>query len=56
LNSHRHGKPKQGYTHDPFSAIEKRVNYLVLGSNDAGGCFVSLLATFVHFIHMKFTL
>jgi acetylornithine deacetylase len=27
-----------------------------LGSNDAGGCLVSLLATFVHFIHWKFTL
>jgi acetylornithine deacetylase len=24
-----------------------------LGSNDAGGCLVSLLATFVHFMPMK---
>jgi acetylornithine deacetylase len=25
------------------------VNYMDLGSNDAGGCLVSLLATFAHF-------
>jgi acetylornithine deacetylase len=30
-----------------------KIKLFGLGSNDAGGCLVSLLATFVHFIHMK---
>ena len=50
LNSHHDTvNPNQGYTHDPFQAIEKEGKLFGLGSNDAGGCLVSLLATFVHF-------
>ena len=50
LNSHHDTvNPNQGYTIDPFQAIEKEGKLFGLGSNDAGGCLVSLLATFVHF-------
>lgn len=50
LNSHHDTvKPNQGYTNDPFEAIVKNGKLFGLGSNDAGGCLVSLLATFVHF-------
>ncbi|MFV8334319.1 M20 family metallo-hydrolase [Flavobacterium sp. GSP14] len=50
LNSHHDTvNPNQGYTYDPFQAIEKEGKLFGLGSNDAGGCLVSLLATFVHF-------
>ena len=50
LNSHHDTvKPNKGYTLDPFSPIEKDGKLLGLGSNDAGGCLVSLVATFIHF-------
>lgn len=50
LNSHHDTvNPNQGYTNDPFQAIEKEGKLFGLGSNDAGGCLVSLLSTFVHF-------
>lgn len=50
LNSHHDTvKPNQGYTNDPFKAIVDEGKLYGLGSNDAGGCLVSLLATFVHF-------
>ena len=50
LNSHHDTvKPNQGYTNNPFEAIVKDGQLFGLGSNDAGGCLVSLLATFVHF-------
>lgn len=50
LNSHHDTvKPNQGYTLDPFSAIEKDGKIFGLGSNDAGGCLVSLLAAFTWF-------
>lgn len=50
LNSHHDTvNPNQGYTNDPFQAIEKEGKLFGLGSNDAGGCLVCLLATFVHF-------
>lgn len=50
LNSHHDTvKPNQGYTKDPFKAIVEDGKLYGLGSNDAGGCLVSLLATFVHF-------
>ncbi|MBT6006498.1 MAG: M20/M25/M40 family metallo-hydrolase, partial [Prolixibacteraceae bacterium] len=39
----------KGYKLDPFSPIEKGDQLFGLGSNDAGGPLVSLLATFVHF-------
>jgi acetylornithine deacetylase len=51
LNSHHDTvKPNKGYTNDPFSPIEKDGKLFGLGSNDAGGCLVSLIATFLHFV------
>ena len=50
LNSHHDTvKPNSGYTKDPFKAIEQDGKLYGLGSNDAGGCLVSLLATFTYF-------
>jgi acetylornithine deacetylase len=50
LNSHHDTvRPNQAYTNDPFEAIVKDGKLFGLGSNDAGGCLVSLLATFTHF-------
>ena len=50
LNSHIDTvKPASGYTRDPFSAdVEEDVLY-GLGSNDAGGPLVTLMAVFMHF-------
>jgi acetylornithine deacetylase len=50
LNSHHDTvKPNSGYTRDPFSPdIEEGVLY-GLGSNDAGGCLISLASAFLHF-------
>ncbi len=50
LNSHHDTvQPNKAYTLDPFSPIEKGDKLYGLGSNDAGGCLVSLIATFLHF-------
>ncbi|MCP4520517.1 MAG: M20 family metallo-hydrolase [Cytophagales bacterium] len=50
LNSHHDTvKPNAGYTKDPFSAIVEEGKLYGLGSNDAGGCLVSLIATFLYF-------
>lgn len=50
LNSHHDTvKPNSGYTHDPFDAKIEDGRLYGLGSNDAGGCLVSLIATFLHF-------
>ena len=50
LNSHHDTvKPNSAYTNDPFDAFEKEGKLFGLGSNDAGGCLVSLLATFIYF-------
>ncbi len=52
LNSHHDTvKPNKGYTMDPFTPIVKDGKLYGLGSNDAGGCLVSLMATFLHFYH-----
>lgn len=54
LNSHHDTvKPNSAYTKDPFSPIIEEGKLFGLGSNDAGGCLVSLLATFVHFYDME---
>jgi acetylornithine deacetylase len=54
LNSHHDTvKPNNGYTKDPFKAIVEDGKLYGLGSNDAGGCLVSLLATFTHFYQEK---
>jgi len=50
LNSHHDTvKPNKGYTLNPFEPIEKDGKVFGLGSNDAGGPLVSLLATFIYF-------
>ena len=50
LNSHHDTvRPNRCYTHDPFEALEQDGRLYGLGSNDAGGPLVSLLAAFVHF-------
>ena len=50
LNSHHDTvKPNSAYTKDPFNPHIEDGKLYGLGSNDAGGCLVSLLATFVHY-------
>ena len=52
LNSHHDTvKPNSGYTKDPFKASLEDGKLYGLGSNDAGGCLVSLLATFTYFFN-----
>ena len=54
LNSHHDTvKPNNGYTKDPFKAQVESGKLYGLGSNDAGGCLVSLIATFTHFHTFK---
>lgn len=54
LNSHHDTvKPNNGYTKDPFKAIVEEGKLFGLGSNDAGGCLVSLIATFTYFYQHK---
>lgn len=54
LNSHHDTvKPNRGYTKDPFKAIVEDGKLYGLGSNDAGGCLVSLIATFTYFYTQK---
>jgi acetylornithine deacetylase len=50
LNSHHDTvKPNKGYTLDPFSPIIADEKLYGLGSNDAGGCLVSLIAAFLFY-------
>ncbi len=50
LNSHHDTvKPNSGYTKDPFHATVENDKLYGLGSNDAGGCLVSLIAAFLTF-------
>tara|TARA_R110000868_G_scaffold80081_9_gene227682 strand:+ start:900 stop:1964 length:1065 start_codon:yes stop_codon:yes gene_type:complete len=50
LNSHHDTvRPNQAYTRDPFNPHIEDGKLYGLGSNDAGGCLVSLLATFSNF-------
>jgi len=54
LNSHHDTvKPNQGYTKNPYRAIIEDGKLYGLGSNDAGGCLVSLIAAFVYFYDKK---
>ncbi len=60
LNSHHDTvRPNPQYTRDPFSPEVQDGKLYGLGSNDAGGCLVSLLAVFLHFYEradLKFNL
>ena len=51
LNSHHDTvKPNKGYTKDPFNPeVSEDGKLYGLGSNDAGGCLVSLIAAFRYF-------
>lgn len=50
LNSHHDTvKPNKAYTLDPFAPTITDGKLYGLGSNDAGGCLVSLLTVFLHF-------
>ncbi len=50
LNSHHDTvKPNKNYTKNPFHPEINDGKLYGLGSNDAGGCLVSLLATFTYF-------
>jgi acetylornithine deacetylase len=50
LNSHHDTvKPNSGYTRDPYDAKIEDGKLYGLGSNDAGGCLVSLIAVFLYF-------
>lgn len=50
LNSHHDTvRPNTQYTRDPFAAIIEQEKLYGLGSNDAGGPLVSLVAAFLHF-------
>lgn len=50
LNSHIDTvRPAKGYRLDPFQPVEEGDRLYGLGSNDAGGPLVSLLAVFIHF-------
>jgi len=50
LNSHHDTvRPNPNYTRDPFAASVEDGKLYGLGSNDAGGCLVSLMATFLYY-------
>jgi len=54
LNSHHDTvKPNKGYARDPFKPEIIDGRLYGLGSNDAGGCLVSLLATFTYLYNRK---
>ncbi len=54
LNSHHDTvKPNKAYTINPYDAIVQDGKLFGLGSNDAGGSLVSLMATFLHFYSQK---
>jgi len=54
LNSHHDTvKPNKAYTKNPFKAEVSDGKLYGLGSNDAGGCLVSLLACFTHYYNEK---
>ncbi|MFC0181110.1 acetylornithine deacetylase [Pseudarcicella hirudinis] len=60
LNSHHDTvKPNPSWTLNPFEPLIRDGKLYGLGSNDAGGCLVSLLATFCYFYYrndLKFNL
>ena len=54
LNSHHDTvKPNSAYRIDPFNPLEQNGKLFGLGSNDAGGSLVSLVAAFLYFYDRK---
>ncbi len=54
LNGHHDTvPPNKGYTKDPFLPSLAQGKVFGLGSNDAGGALVALIATFLHFYEKK---
>lgn len=54
LNSHHDTvKPNSGYTKDPFDPEMAEGKLYGLGSNDAGGCLVSLIAAFLYYYEQQ---
>jgi acetylornithine deacetylase/succinyl-diaminopimelate desuccinylase-like protein len=54
LNSHHDTvRPNVGYTRDPFEPVIEDGKLYGLGSNDAGGPLVSLIAAFLHFYDLQ---
>lgn len=54
LNSHHDTvRPNKSYSMDPFTPVVKDGKLFGLGSNDAGGCLVSLIAVFLHYYHSE---
>lgn len=54
LNSHHDTvKPNNGYTKDPFDPAVADGKLYGLGSNDAGGCLVSLIAAFLYYYEQE---
>jgi acetylornithine deacetylase len=54
LNSHHDTvKPNIGWTKDPFTHLEESGKLFGLGSNDAGGCLVALIAAFLYYYPQK---
>ena len=54
LNSHHDTvRPNTGYSRDPFMPSETEGKLFGLGSNDAGGCLVSLMAVFAYYFEDK---
>ncbi len=54
LNSHHDTvKPNSGYSRNPYEATIENGKLYGLGSNDAGGALVCLLATFVYFYEQQ---
>lgn len=54
LNSHHDTvKPNSGYSRNPYDAKIEDGKLFGLGSNDAGGCLVSLIATFLYFYEQQ---
>ena len=52
LNSHHDTvKPNPQYTKNPYEPVVEDGKLYGLGSNDAGGCLVSLLAVYVYYYH-----